>query len=415
MNEHVVEGRTEVAETSVVDTTLVEATPSQVVPLNYEAAFASYTPQEQKEILELSESIDVLRTDNVMHYGGTVMKKTFEQCGELLKKERGSQADQTVMAMVSELSKKAKDSYDDFNMLIKVKEPNFIQKAILAIKTGRAWNEVQAERIQESAITNYDLLMQLKGYETLWLKELGETDAQVTASAMSDIETGSQLEKYYIAGKLAEERIAGLLEAKQTQYQQTGLQKYDYEYEEMKRGSELFSVKMNKLQQTLDMYRMSVAQLGLIKRTTQNLRITISTEMDHSMTLMGQQLRNALLDAKTRGVLDGYKAISHLNDELIQKVCENVGLTAQESEELIYAAFFDINSAKTAITTLINCCQAIEKVAEEKLPEMKANTAELSKLFDELEAYMKNPLKTLENGGSENTGSPAKGNNKLEF
>ena len=415
MNEQVVQGRTEVAQASVVDTTLVEAKPTNTVPLNYQAAFESYTPQEQKEILELAESIDVLREDNVMHYGGSVMKKTFDQCGELLKKERGSQADQTVMAMVSELSKKAKDSYDDFNMLIKVKEPNFIQKAILAIKTGRAWSDVQAQRIQESAITNYDLLMQLKGYEALWLKELGETDAQVTASAMSDIETGSLLEKYYIAGKLAEGRIAGLLEAKQTQYQQTGLQKYDYEYEEMKRGFDLFSVKMNKLEQSLNMYRMSVAQLGLIKRTTQNLRITISTEMDHSMTLMGQQLRNALLDAKTRGVLEGYKAISHLNDELIQKVCENVGLTAQESEELIYAAFFDIDSAKTAITALINCCQAIEKVAEEKLPEMRANTAELSKLFDELDEYMKNPLKTVEKGVSSNGNTPAGGSEELKF
>lgn len=415
MNEQVVEERTEVAQASVVEGTLVQANPSKIVPLNYEAAFASYTPQEQQEIIALAESIDVLKTDNVMHYGGTVMKKTFDQCGELLKKERGSEADQSVLAMVSEFSKQSKEAYADFNELIKVKKPNFMQRVFLAIKTGKGWSEVHAQQIQESAITNYDLLMKLKEYEELWLEELTETDEQVTASAESDVETGSLLEKYFIAGKLAEGRIGQQIAEKEAQYQQTGIQRYDYEREELERGYELFSVKMTKLEQTLNMYRMSLAQLGLTKRTVQNLKITISSETEHTMTLVGQQLRNALLAAKPRAVIDGHKAISHLSDDLIKKVCENVGLSAQESEEMIYEAFFNIESAKTAVAALINCCQTIEKVAGEKLPEMKANTAELSKMFDELDEYLNNPLKTLENGVSANASTPAGGNDKLEF
>ena len=406
MSEQVVEQRTGIA---------VQAKPSKIVPLNYEAAFASYTPQEQQEIMALAESIDVLRKDNVMHYGGAVMKKTFDQCGELLKKERGSEADQSVLAMVNQFSKQSKEAYEDFSELIKVKKPNFIQRAFLAIKTGKGWSEVHAQQIQESAITNYDLLMKLKEYENLWLDELQETDAQVTASAVSDVETGSLLEKYFIAGKFAEARIAQQIAEKEYQYQQTGLQKYDFEGEELRRGYELFSVKMNKLEQSLNMYRMSLAQLGLTNRTVQNLQIVITSEMEHTMTLVGQQLRNALLAAKPRTVLDGHKAISRLNDDLIKKVSENVGLAAQESEEMIYEAFFNIESAKTAITALLNCCQTIEKVAGEKLPEMKANTAELSKMFDELEEYMNNPLKTMEREALANPGTSAKGNDELKF
>lgn len=413
MSEQVVEKRNEVANAGVVDTTLVPVKPSDVVPLNYEVALASYSPEEQQEIMDLSASIDVRRIDNVMHYGGAVLKSTFDQCGALLKEERGSAADQEVIAQVIKLSKKASDSYEDFNLVLK--EPNLFQKIILAITTGGKGSQAQTEKIQNSAVTNYQLLLELKSSCESWLGMLKNAMGQIEESAMSDIQTGTLLEKYIIAGKMAEERIGQELAAIQSQYQQTGLQKFSMEYEEMKEGYSTFVQRMSNLEKSRVMYCLSLGQLSLIKRSNRNVQISIHTQMDNSMALMSQQLRNAVLNAKNREVLEGQKAISRLNDELIRDVSKNVGLTAEETEKLIYAGIYDVEAAKAAVTAVITSCQEIQKTAEVMLPKMKADTAELNALIEQLEPHVYS-VKTSDNGTSTNVGTTATaGNNKLEF
>lgn len=45
----------------------IPVTQSEVVPLNYQAALASFTEVEQKEIIALADSIDVTKIDHVMN------------------------------------------------------------------------------------------------------------------------------------------------------------------------------------------------------------------------------------------------------------------------------------------------------------------------------------------------------------
>lgn len=412
MNEQVVEARAETTNAGVAGTTLVPVKPSDVVPLNYEAALAAYSPEEQKEIMDLSASIDVRRIDNVMHYGGTVLRKTFEQCGALLKEERGSAADQEVIAQVIKLSKKAGDSYDDFNLVLK--EPNLFQKIILEIMTRGKASQARTEKIQNSAVTNYQLLQELMKSSEVWLDILRKAWGQIEDSATSDIETLSLLEKYIIAGKMAEDRIGEEMALVQSQYQQTGLEKFAHAYEEMEEGYKSFVLRMSNLEKSRVMYKLSLGQLTLIKRSNRNVQTTIHTQMDNSMALMSQQLRNAVLNAKNREVMEGQKAIARLNDELIRDVSKSVGLTAEETEKLIYAGFYNVEAAKAAVTAVIQTCQNIQKTAEEMLPKMKAETAEVNALIEELEPYV-NSVKTSDNGASANTGTPAGGNDKLEF
>lgn len=412
MSEQAVERQAEVVEGAVVDAMAVPVKPSDVVPLNYEAALASYSPEEQKEIMDLAASIDVRRIDNVMHYGGSVLKSTFDQCGALLKEERGSAADQEVIAQVIKLSKKASDSYDDFNLVLK--EPNLFQKIMLAITTGGKGSQAHTERIQNSAVTNYQLLLELQSSCEAWLEMLRKAMGQIEESAMSDIEIGTLLEKYIIAGKMAEERIGQELAVIQSQYQQTGLQKYSEEYEEMKDGYNTFCLRLSNLEKSRVMYCLSLGQLRLIKRSNRNVQISIHTQVDNSMALMGQQLRNAVLNAKNREVLEGQKAISRLNDELIRDVSKSVGLTAEETEKLLYAGFYDVEAAKAAVTSVITSCHEIQKTAEAMLPKMRADTAELNALIDQLEPYV-NSVKTSDNGVSTNVETTTTGNNKLKF
>lgn len=242
---------------------------------------------------------------------------------------------------------------------------------------------------------------------------LVEAMGQITESAMSDVETAGLLEKYIIAGKMAEDRIGEELKAIQAQYQQTGLQKYAQEYDEMKECYDIFVLKMNNLEKSRVMYQLSLGQLALIKRSNRNVQISIHTQVANSMALMGQQLRNAVLNAKTQEVLEGQRAISRLNDELIKDVSKNVGLTAEETEKLIYAGFYDVNAAKAAVTAVIDSCKAIQKTAEEMLPKMRADVSELNGLIKELEPYV-DSVKVDESSAS-TSGSTTASNKRLNF
>lgn len=360
-----------------------DVTTDTVVPINCEAAMAMFTEAEQQEIMALSNSIDVRKIDNVMNYGSVPLKKTFEQCGKFLKDERGSHADQEVIAQVIELSKKASNSYDDFNLVLK--EPNVFQRVFLKIVSG---GKSHTEKIQHAAITNYKLLAELKASCDSWLEMLKKAMEEIYYSAESDVETIGLLEKYIIAGNIAEKRIAFELSQIQQKHQETGLQKYAQDYEELKEGYDIFIRTMSNLEKSRVMYHLSLAQLSLIKRSNRNVQITIHTQVDNSMALIGQQLRNAVLNAKTREVLEGQKAIARLSDELIKDVSKTVGLTAEDTEKLLYAGFYNVEAAREAVLSVKNSCEAIEKTASEMLPKMKADTAQLNDLINELEPYV---------------------------
>lgn len=406
MNNEKLEGQTD---SLVPNLQVTENVSGEVAPLNHEAALASYSEDEKREIIALADSIDVTQLEKVMNYGAAPLKATFEQCGAFLKDERGSKADQEVIAQVIALSKKAHETYDDFNLVLK--EPNVIQRFLTKLMSN---SENHTQKIKNSAVTNYQLLVELRKSCDAWLEMLRNAMAVITESAFSDIDSVQLLEKFIIAGKLAQSRIENELEEKQKQYQETGLQQYALEYDELKAGYDNFILKLNNLENSRVMYHLSLGQLALTKRSNTAVQISIHTQVDHSMALMSQQLRNAVLNAKTKEVLEGQKAITKLNDELIKDVSKTVGCTAEEAEQLIYAGFYNADAAMEAVTSVIQSCDAIQKTAEEMLPKMKANTEKLNGLIEKLQPYVDASKKTL-NEDSNTLPNGRNGGNKLGF
>lgn len=381
---------------------------ADIVPLNCQQALASYTEEERQEILALADSIDVKKTDNVMSYGSTALKRTFEQCGNFLKDERGSTADQEVIARVIELSKKASSCNDDFNLALK--EPGFFQKLLLALFSGS--RKSRTEKVQKSAVTNYKLLLELKNSCDMWVTILKDAMGDITNASISDAETISLLEKYIIAGKIADERIIREMQAIQDKHQETGLQKYAFDYQEIKEGHDIFVITMNNLEKSRIMYYLSLGQLALIKKSNIDVQIAITTQVNNSMALVGQQLRNAVLNAKTKEVLEGQNAIVRLNDELIKDISQSVGMTAEQAEKAMYASFYNTDAAKVAVTAVINSTENIKKVAETMLPKMKADLTELNGLIEQLEPVIGTSIDTLNT--EQKTSTPI-GAGKLEF
>ena len=241
------------------------------------------------------------------------------------------------------------------------------------------------EKIQESAVTNYQLLTELKKSCESWIEMLVEAMSEISVSGKNDVEQAILLEKYIVAGKIAEKRIREEISEIQKNAQETGLQKYEQEYTIVKEGYDIFEITMANLEKSRVMYRLSIGQLALIKKSNRNVQIAIRTQVNNSMALMAQQLRNAVLNAKTKEVLEGQKAMTRLNDELIKDISTSIGMTAEDTEKILYTTFYNTDAAKKAVETVINSCNEIQKVAEEMLPKMKAETEEINKLIEQLE------------------------------
>ena len=378
---HLTERKKQMEERNNNQETAVEVVKAEdIIPLNAEKALKSYSQEEQAEIRALSEEIDVKKVDNVMRYGSTALVNTFNQCGQFLKEERGSRADQEVINRVIELSKKAAESNDEFNLSIK--EPTLFQRFLQKITSE---GENRAERIQARAVNSFKLVDELKRSCDEWIRMLEDTSIEIEEAGMGDVQNITLLEKYLIAGDMARERIEkDCSEAKQ-KYEETGLQTYAQQYQNLKEGLEIFEITMANLEKSRVMYKLSIGQLMLIRKSNRDVRISIETKTKNSLALLGQQLRNAVLNAKVDEVSKGQRALTKLNDEVIKDVSRSVGLTAAEAEKLLYTSFYNTVAAKEAVETVIKTCNEIQKVATDALPKMKADVAQMNDLIKELE------------------------------
>ena len=377
-----------------IDTPIVK---EDIVPLNYELAFKSYSQEEQQEIIALADSIDVTKIDNVMQYGSQVAQMAFSQAGEFLKRKRGTQADREVINQVIELSKKASQAREDFNLALK--EPNLLQKIFLNLTTKSG---SQIEKIQACALTNYDLMSTLYQSYEKWIEMLKNTMDDIDDSGLSDLEVARLLEKYIISGRMAQDRVEKEMESIKEQHEETGLQTYSNQYNELSQGYNIFLKRLSVLEDFLTATKLSLGQLVLTKKGNTDLQTFIYTEKDLSVSTMAQQLRNAVLNAENRQVLDGHKAVKGLNNELIKDVSKACGLTAEETENLFYKSLFDINSAKESIQMVIDSCEKIKKIAEENLPKLKQGHQELDEMLDKLGQYI-DPItkqQTLQNNAT---------------
>lgn len=382
---------------------IVEKEGSDIEELNYPVAFEKYSDDEKAEILALSEAIDLKKLDNIMDYGSAALVKTFQQCGEFLKDERGSDADQKVIKEVIELTQKANKSYEDFEL--QIKEPNLLQKVIL--KIFNAAKKTRKKKIQEAAVTNYKLLIELQDSCESWIELLKKSMGDIYSSFYSDVESVTLLEKYLVAGYKAKPRLEAEVSALEEEAKNTGLQEDMVKYDEAKFSYDTFLVVLSNLERSRVLYHLSCAELSSIRKSNYQTQTGIRTQMNNSMALLGQQLRNAIHDAKNQEVLEGQKAINRLNEEIMIHVANSVKNTALDSTKLMYNGFCDVDAAKKAITTVVDSYNEVGRLAQELLPKMQAETQEISELVEQLKPVISD-MNIKKNSNSSSSSSKPK-------
>lgn len=359
---------------------------TNIPALNYQAALASYTPDEQKEITALAEKIDVSEDQKVMAYGAQPLVSSFEQVGKLLKEERGSGADQRVMAEVRELTNMVNEKFDDFNLIIK--EPGFFEKLFSGGFSPEKKRQ-KNKKIQEAALTSYDLLMKLNSSYDSWLNMLRDAMFQITSLSVSERMNTETLEKYIVAGYIASDKFEQLLVEKKEQYEQSGgLVKYEQQYEDLKDGYELFQRVLENLEKSRFTNKLAIGELKLTERNNRRIQESINSQKKHGMPLLAQQLGIAVLDAKNREVLEVSQSVMRLTEELMKKVASNIALTVQESKQLIDIGIYNFTVAQESLNTILAAFEEEKKGNDEIRAKNRADIIEGAKMIEQLEAYI---------------------------
>jgi uncharacterized protein YaaN involved in tellurite resistance len=360
------------------------AVPSkELAPLSTNS-LSSFPADVQREIVALSEQINVTEIENVMSYGSIPLLRSFEQAGKILQDEAGSSADQMVIKEVIELSKQANDSYEDFNLVLK--EPNFLEK--LFLKISKSAKDKHDADVKYKAITNYKLLEQLMKSCDTWVEMLKDGWTKIHTSAMQDKLSCEELEKYIVAGRIAEQRIAAEVEQARLDYELSGLIADKEKYDNLKDGYETLQVVLLNLEKSRAAFVISIGQLFLQAKANKNTQIAVRTQRSHSMALASQQLRNAVLNAKTKIAIEGQKSLSALNSELMKKVSENTVLTAEESEKILLNGVYSVEAALEAAKTVIEGCDLIKKAREERAAEIEQELGKLENILTEIAPFV---------------------------
>lgn len=392
----------------VVEGEIIEEATKELASLSA-ASLQYFSPEKQKEIVAVSQAVDVLQIEKVMSFGQIPLLRSFEEAGKILKAEQGSSVDQEVIRQVIELSKQANDSYDDFNL--ELREPNFMQKIVMKLlSTGR---DKHTNEVKVKALTNYKLLQQLAKSCDEWIAMLEEGYRQIISSAMDDENNSIELEEYIVAGRVAEERIAGQVALAQSKWEQSGLREDKRDYENLDKGLSIFRTVLLNLEKSRAAFDISKTQLALQAKSNENIQVAVRSQRTNSMALAAQQLRNAVLDVKNRMALEGQQSITRLNDELMKKVATNSVLTAEESEKILLSGVYTVESALIAARTVIDGCEQIKKARSERNTVIANEMEKLKGLFEELTPFV-DDVKEI-TAKSEKTESKKTNSGKLVF
>lgn len=393
----------------VVDATFVQ--PAEVIPANLVAqpestsitrltaeSLSHFSPEDQAEILDLAQKIDPWQIDKILSFGSIPLVRTYDAAGDVLQKAQGTTADQRVIDEVLQLSKEANKTQQGLNLALE--EPNFFEKILLKIMKRKA-NE-RAEDVVIRAVTCYRLLTQLKQANSNWLEELREGYALIDASIAQDFASACEVDKYVVAGLIAQERIDGELRLRETKMLETGLASDKMDYVGYKEGADAFATVLGNLQKVRGAYELSIGQLLATRKINKTLQIAIHSQKDHNLTVAAQQLRNAMIDARHREASEGAKSVTALNSALMQKVSANIALTADEAGALLRDGVFSVEAALSAAKTVVSACTTIEKAADDARRTVSQDLDKLQAVMSELAPYVDDQRSKLEtaNGSS---------------
>ncbi len=336
---------------------------------------SSLSPAEQAAVRNFSEKIDVMNTEQVMHYGSNAQKNISEFSGAALGTVRTKDLGE-VGGMLGDL-------------VVELKGLNFDaeqKKGLKGLfkKSGQSIAELKAS--YDKAEVNVDKIVEsLEKHEITLMKDISLMDKMYEKNQ----EYMKELTMYILAGKLKIEQLRNVeLPKLQEHARETGLPEDAQAANDFSNMIGRFEKKIHDLELTRTISVQMAPQIRMIQNNDSLMAEKIRSSIMNTIPLWKSQMVLALSQYHSDQAMQAQREVTNVTNELLQKNAEALHQGSVNIAKEAERGIVDIETLKKTNIELIQTLDEVRQIQDEGRAKRMQAEAELAQIEGELKAKL---------------------------
>ncbi|MBQ9686298.1 MAG: toxic anion resistance protein [Oscillospiraceae bacterium] len=336
---------------------------------------SSLSPAEQAAVRDFSEKIDVLNTEQVMHYGSNAQKNISEFSGAALGTVRTKDLGE-VGGMLGDLVVELKGLNFD------VEEKTGLRG--LFKKSGQTIAELKAS--YDKAEVNVDKIVEsLEKHEITLMKDISMMDKMYEKNQ----EYMKELTMYILAGKLKIEQLRNEeLPKYQAKARETGLPEDAQAANDFSNMIGRFEKKIHDLELTRTISVQMAPQIRMIQNNDSLMAEKIRSSIMNTIPLWKSQMVLALSQYHSDQAMKAQREVTDVTNQLLMKNAEALHQGSVNIAKEAERGIVDIETLKKTNIELINTLDEVRQIQDEGRAKRAQAEEELVQIEGELKAKL---------------------------
>lgn len=336
---------------------------------------SSLSPAEQAAVRDFSEKIDVLNTEQVMHYGSNAQKNISEFSGAALGTVRTKDLGE-VGGMLGDLVVELKGLNFD------VEEKKGLRG--LFKKSGQTIAELKAS--YDKAEVNVDKIVEsLEKHEITLMKDISMMDKMYEKNQ----EYMKELTMYILAGKLKIEQLRNEeLPKYQAKARETGLPEDAQAANDFSNMIGRFEKKIHDLELTRTISVQMAPQIRMIQNNDSLMAEKIRSSIMNTIPLWKSQMVLALSQYHSDQAMKAQREVTDVTNQLLMKNAEALHQGSVNIAKEAERGIVDIETLKKTNIELINTLDEVRQIQDEGRAKRAQAEEELVQIEGELKAKL---------------------------
>ena len=336
---------------------------------------SSLSPAEQAAVRAFSEKIDVLNTEQVMHYGSNAQKNISEFSGAALGTVRTKDLGQ-VGDMLGDL-------------VVELKGLNFEpeqKKGLMGLFKKSTQSIAELKASYDKAEVNVDKIVEsLEKHEITLMKDISMMDKMYEKNQ----EYLKELTMYILAGKLKIEQLRNEeLPKYQAKARETGLPEDAQAANDFSNMIGRFEKKIHDLELTRTISIQMSPQIRMIQNNDSLMAEKIRSSIMNTIPLWKSQMVLALSQYHSDQAMQAQREVTNVTNELLQKNAEALHQGSVNIAKEAERGIVDIETLKKTNIELIQTLDEVRQIQDEGRAKRMQAEQELAQIEGELKAKL---------------------------
>ena len=336
---------------------------------------SSLSPAEQAAVREFSEKIDVLNTEQVMHYGSNAQKNISEFSGAALSTVRTKDLGQ-VGDMLGDL-------------VVELKGLNFDaeqKKGLRGLFKKSTQSIAELKASYDKAEVNVDQIVEsLEKHEITLMKDISMMDKMYEKNQ----EYMKELTMYILAGKLKIEQLRNVeLPKYQAKAKETGLPEDAQAANDFSNMIGRFEKKIHDLELTRTISIQMAPQIRMIQNNDSLMAEKIRSSIMNTIPLWKSQMVLALSQYHSDQAMKAQREVTDVTNELLMKNAEALHQGSVNIAKEAERGIVDIETLKKTNLELIQTLDEVRQIQDEGRAKRIQAEQELAQIEGQLKAKL---------------------------